>query len=37
VDFTNAYHESDHQDPGPNFPWDYFMQSVNNFYKARSR
>lgn len=37
VDFTNAYHESDHQDPGPNFPWDYFMKSVNNFYQARSR
>lgn len=37
VDITNAFGESDHQDPGPNFPWDYFMQSVNNFYKARSR
>lgn len=36
VDATNAFHESDHQDPGPNFPWGYFMQSVNNFYRARS-
>lgn len=25
VDVTAAFHESDHTDPGPNFPWDQFM------------
>lgn len=25
VDITEAYHDSDHMDPGPNFPWDVFL------------
>ncbi len=25
VDVSNAFHQSDHTDPGPNFPWDRFM------------
>lgn len=25
VDVSQAYHQSDHYDPGPNFPWDEFM------------
>jgi hypothetical protein len=35
VDVTNAFHQSDHQDPGPDFPWDYFINSVTNFYNVR--
>ncbi len=25
VDVSQAFHQSDHTDPGPNFPWDRFM------------
>lgn len=25
VDVSNAFHQSDHTDPGPGFPWDRFM------------
>lgn len=25
---NDAYHESDHWDPGPNFPWDWFIAKV---------
>lgn len=28
VDVTNAFHRSTHTDPGPNFPWDYYLQRV---------
>ena len=28
VDVSNAYHQSDHDDPGPNFPWDYYLGLV---------
>ena len=35
VDVTSAFHLSDHTDPGPNFPWDYFINSVTNFYNVR--
>jgi hypothetical protein len=35
VDVTSAFHLSDHTDPGSNFPWDYFIQSVTNFYNVR--
>lgn len=28
VDVAKAFGESDHWDPGPNFPWDYFMELV---------
>lgn len=29
VDVSNAFHQSDHDDPGPYFPWNEFMQVVN--------
>lgn len=29
VDVSNAFHQTDHSDPGPNFPWDEFMHLVN--------
>lgn len=29
VDVSNAWHESTHWDPGPNFPWDRYMAVVN--------
>lgn len=29
VDVSNAWHQSTHWDPGPNFPWDKYMQEVN--------
>jgi len=28
VDVSQAWHQSDHSDPGPNFPWDRFMAAV---------
>lgn len=28
VDVTNAWHEGDHQDPGPAFPWDRFITLI---------
>jgi hypothetical protein len=28
VDVSRAFHQSDHSDPGPNFPWDEFMALV---------
>ncbi|MFE9834087.1 peptidoglycan-binding protein [Streptomyces sp. NPDC005551] len=30
-DVSAAYHQTDHTDPGPNFPWDYFLERVNHF------
>jgi N-acetyl-anhydromuramyl-L-alanine amidase AmpD len=29
TDVTDAWHQSDHDDPGPWFPWDRFMAVVN--------
>lgn len=29
VDVSNAWHQSDHSDPGPEFPWTEFMAAVN--------
>lgn len=29
VDITNAWHQSDHTDPGPKFPWSQFLGYVN--------
>ena len=29
VDVTNAFHQSTHSDPGPEFPWAEFMAAVN--------
>lgn len=28
VDVSNAFHQSDHDDPGPDFPWTEFMAAV---------
>lgn len=36
VQVSQVYQLSDHTDPGPNFPWDYFIQSVRAFYNVRS-
>lgn len=30
IDVTNAYHQSDHTDPGPNFPWDVLASDIAN-------
>lgn len=29
VDVSNAWHQTDHGDPGPNFPWDTYLHWVN--------
>jgi N-acetyl-anhydromuramyl-L-alanine amidase AmpD len=29
---SQVYKKSDHTDPGPNFPWDYFMNVVGEFF-----
>jgi hypothetical protein len=31
ADVSNAWHQSDHMDPGPNFPWSWFIERVNAF------
>lgn len=31
VDVSNAYGQTNHTDPGPNFPWDHFIARVNAF------
>lgn len=28
LEITNAFHESDHTDPGPNFPWDQYLDMI---------
>jgi len=33
---SQAWHQSDHTDPGPNFPWDVFMEYVKENVKAGS-
>lgn len=30
VDVSNAWHQSDHDDPGPDFPWPEFMAAVKS-------
>jgi hypothetical protein len=30
-DVSAAYHQTNHSDPGPDFPWDYFLGRVNAF------
>lgn len=32
---SRVFKRSDHTDPGPDFPWDYFIQSVANFHNVR--
>jgi hypothetical protein len=34
-DVSAAYGQTDHSDPGPNFPWDYFLGRVNAFMAPR--
>lgn len=35
---TRAFkNPTNHLDPGPNFPWDYFLESVKLFYEERTR
>lgn len=29
IDITNAWHQTDHVDPGPDFPWTQFLALVN--------
>lgn len=29
---SRVYQRSDHTDPGPNFPWDYFIERVGHFH-----
>ncbi|MFI0265696.1 peptidoglycan-binding protein [Streptomyces luteogriseus] len=31
VDVSKAYGQTDHWDPGPNFPWDHFLARVKHF------
>jgi N-acetyl-anhydromuramyl-L-alanine amidase AmpD len=33
VDYSNAYHVSDHTDPGPGFPWDQFLRWCAWYYE----
>jgi N-acetyl-anhydromuramyl-L-alanine amidase AmpD len=33
---SEVYHQSDHTDPGPNFPWDYFIDNCNERLSALS-
>lgn len=30
LDVTNAFHKSDHTDPGSNFPWDVYFSMIKN-------
>ncbi|MFC7979517.1 N-acetylmuramoyl-L-alanine amidase [Streptomyces cinereoruber] len=34
-DVSAAYRQTDHTDPGPNFPWDYFLARVNAYLKPK--
>jgi N-acetyl-anhydromuramyl-L-alanine amidase AmpD len=34
---SQVYKKSDHTDPGPNFPWDYFLDRVRLFHAARAK
>lgn len=31
IDVSNAWHQTDHGDPGPNFPWSYYLMLVNKY------
>lgn len=35
VQITQVFKLSNHVDPGPNFPWDYFMAHMAAFYNVR--
>lgn len=37
VQVSNVYKKSDHQDPGPNFPWDRFLMCVKASIAERSQ
>jgi N-acetyl-anhydromuramyl-L-alanine amidase AmpD len=34
-DVSAAYRQTDHSDPGPNFPWDYFLGRVNAYLNPK--
>lgn len=34
---SRVFKKSTHTDPGPNFPWDYYIASVQQFYLERTR
>jgi N-acetyl-anhydromuramyl-L-alanine amidase AmpD len=34
VDVTNAFHRSDHTDPGKFFPWDYYLAGIKEGVRA---
>lgn len=34
---SEVYQKSDHTDPGPGFPWSYFLNSAQLFYTERTR
>lgn len=34
---SEVYKRSSHSDPGPNFPWKFFMERVNQHYALRAR
>ncbi|MBT2541392.1 N-acetylmuramoyl-L-alanine amidase [Streptomyces sp. ISL-44] len=36
-DVSAAYGQTDHTDPGPNFPWDYFLARVNALMAGDSK
>src|ERR1700761_6886537 len=36
VDYNRVFNAGDHTDPGPNFPWDYFLGRVNYFLGSNS-
>lgn len=34
VDVSNAWHESDHYDPGSHFPWDWYLAKVHDYSRG---
>jgi N-acetyl-anhydromuramyl-L-alanine amidase AmpD len=37
VQVSQVYKQSNHTDPGPNFPWLYFMKLVQQFYDEKKK
>lgn len=37
VQVSRAFHRSSHWDPGPNFPWRFFMRKVRRYAKRHAR
>jgi N-acetyl-anhydromuramyl-L-alanine amidase AmpD len=34
---SQVFNKSDHMDPGPGFPWDFFLQRVQQHFDARAK